>query len=73
MPEFNGLTRRNTIFPKGEDAVESTDLLRAIYITGTEDIEALPDPHTFQGGVNGFEDRREMRDSQRRPNPRPPR
>lgn len=72
MSEFTGHTRRNTQFPKGEDAVESRDLLRAIYLTGEEDLAAPVDPYTFKGGLNGFEDAAELRDAARRPNLRPP-
>lgn len=72
MTEFSGHTRKNTQFPKGEDAVESRDLLRATYLTGEEDLEAPVDPHTFSGGLNGFETAQEMRDETRRTKPRPP-
>lgn len=48
--EFTGETQRNTVFPKPEEAVKSTDLLRLIYVTGTEQIDAPPDPQAFTGG-----------------------
>lgn len=73
MPEFNGETRANTIFPKGEDAVESSDLLRASYLTGTDEITSPPNPHAFKGGLNLFENDAELRAAAaRRPSPRPP-
>jgi hypothetical protein len=50
--EFEGGgVQRNTIFPKGADALTPADKLRLGYITGQEtDPNAPPDPWFWQGG-----------------------
>lgn len=60
MSEYAGEVQRNTLFAKDTDAVESGELLRSSYHTGTDDITAPPNPHAFRGGLNGFENEREL-------------
>jgi hypothetical protein len=51
--EFEGGgVMRNTVFPKGTDALTASDKLRLQSITGQEeDSKAAPDPYFWQGGV----------------------
>lgn len=51
--EFGGRgVLRNTLFPKGADALTPSDKLRLQSLTGQEDDPlAEPDPYFWQGGV----------------------
>lgn len=48
--EFTGETRDNTLPMKERGApLDASERMRLIYVTGTEDIEAEPDPRAFIG------------------------
>lgn len=54
LSEYHAPVQKNTVHDKPIDSMSAGEVLRLIYVTGTEEPNAAPDPYAFGGGLNNL-------------------